>query len=185
MFVEGELGDIIISVIFLALIFSYPTFSNFFLYLGVVIISFLFHELAHRYVARKFNCLSFYKMWPQGILIGMLLAFISGGKFLFAAPGAVMIYPYRFGRWKYKSPHLSSREMGIIAFAGPAVNLFFAIFFRIPIFEWGFFSYLSSINAWLALFNLLPIPPLDGSKIITWKPWFWIVLIVVAGLLFF
>jgi Zn-dependent protease len=122
-------------------------------------------------------------MWPQGILFGLLLAFITRGKFIFAAPGAVMIYPYRFGRWRFKATYLSVDEAGMISFAGPAVNLFLSMFFRL--FPGDVFVYLSLINSWLALFNLLPIPPLDGSKIIRWKPWFWIVLVVLAGLLLY
>jgi Zn-dependent protease len=45
---------------------------------------------------------------------------------------------------------------------------------------WGFFAY---INAWLALFNLLPIPPLDGSKMIRTNPALWLPVIAVAALL--
>ena len=39
------------------------------------------------------------------------------------------------------------------------------------------------INSFLALFNLLPIPMLDGSKVMKWNLPLWIVSIVVAGLL--
>ena len=41
---------------------------------------------------------------------------------------------------------------------------------------------LASLNAFLAFFNLLPIPPLDGSKIVTWKLPVYVVVMAVAVL---
>jgi Zn-dependent protease len=42
-----------------------------------------------------------------------------------------------------------------------------------------------SINSWLAFFNLLPLPPLDGSKVIVWKWQVWLLLIGIASFLVF
>ena len=38
------------------------------------------------------------------------------------------------------------------------------------------------INFFLALFNLLPIPPLDGSKVFTWNIPIWVVTIAIAAI---
>ncbi len=176
--VKNEIRDIVIAVTVIALIFSYPNFSQFTMYLLAVIIAFLFHELAHRFVARKFGVVAFFKLWPEGLLFGMMFMFL-GLKFV--APGAVVIYPYAFGRWGHRVVHLTQTEIGLVSFAGIASNLFFAAFFKL--FIGDLFTFLSFVNAWLAFFNLLPIPPLDGSKIYRWKPWFWLVLISTAALL--
>ncbi|MDO5826532.1 MAG: site-2 protease family protein, partial [Methanosphaera sp.] len=42
-----------------------------------------------------------------------------------------------------------------------------------------------SVNSFLALFNLLPIPPLDGSKVIRWNLPLWLITIVISGILTF
>ena len=188
-FTKNEIRDIIISVIALIIIFSWSPFPNFGLNLSVVpyfsiivLVAFLLHEMAHKFMARKFNMVAFYKMWPQGILFGMILM-ILGLKVV--APGAVVIHPYRFARWGFRrpKPEQASGEIGIIALAGPATNLVFAIIFSL--FNGTLFNYLTFINAWLALFNLLPIPPLDGSKVLIWKPWIWMFSIAVALILVF
>ena len=108
----------------------------------------------------------------------------------FVAPGAVVIYPYSFGRWGYKIIELTAVEMGIIAFSGVGVNLLFATIFKpltgILMFQGiDVFGTLAWINGWLALINLLPVPPLDGSKIMAWKPLFWFILFLAAVLLVF
>ena len=47
------------------------------------------------------------------------------------------------------------------------------------------FFYAGQINFWFALFNLPPIPPLDGSKIITWKPLLGAAAIAISTILVF
>lgn len=176
-FSKEEIRDIIISVVVVSIVFAYPRFGNFLLYsFVIVIVAFLFHELAHKFVARKFSCHAFYKMWPMGLAMGLILMFIG---FRFVAPGAVVINPYRFGRWGYKNRHITFVELGKIAAAGPAVNLFFAGFFYLI--GGNIFSFMSFINGWLAFFNLLPVAPLDGQKIFGWKPWLWLVMIISAA----
>jgi Zn-dependent protease len=134
--------------------------------------------MAHKFVAMRFGCISFYKIWPSGIFFGLALMLV-GIKFV--APGAVVVYPYFFGRWGYKIKTLTLNENGLISLAGPATNLLFAIVFSF--FGGWFFQTLTFVNAWLAFFNLLPIPPLDGSKIMEWKIWLWGLMIALAGLL--
>jgi len=192
-FPQYELRDLIICIFAIALIFSFPNINNFFYYLAAVVMAFFFHELAHRGVARRLGALALYRMWPMGLIIGVVFMFF---RVKFVAPGAVIIYPFRFGRWKHKTAdirggYLSDIEMGLIAFSGIAVNLILAILFRsvfISVDEWfvaqtGGLS-IALLNAWLAFSNLIPFPPLDGSKIFKWKPWFWFLLIFTAVLLF-
>src|SRR3990170_2117216 len=172
-YTKNELRDIAISVVVVAFIFAYPNFELVPFFILVVIIAFLFHELAHRYVARRFGCIAVFKMWPPGLLLGFLLAFVGGFKFV--APGAVVIYPFQFGRWGFKRVHLTMTEAGIKSISGIAVNLFFAAIFRpfagsLMISGLDVFASLSFVNAFLAVFNLLPVPPLDGSKVFKWKP---------------
>lgn len=187
LFSKEELKDIIISVFAITIIFAYPNLNLFPFYFLIVVSAFLSHELMHRFVARKFNCVAFYKMWIEGIIFGLLFM-IVGIKFV--APGAVIIYPYQFGRWGFRVTHLTMTEMGIISVSGIFINIFFAIIFKsfsgAVIFQgMDLFASMSFVNAWLALFNLIPIPPLDGSKIFKWKPLLWFFLLFVTVLLIF
>ena len=143
--------------------------------------AFIFHELAHRQVAIKFGAQAEYRAWKTGLILTILLPLLTMGKFLFAAPGAVYIY----------GPNITRKENGIISAAGPVTNLVLGIIFFIltllfPITSTGFsiglvFLYGQIINFWLGLFNMLPIPPLDGSKIIRWDVRIWAVLLAALG----
>ena len=178
LFTSREIKEIIISVLVITFIFSFPRFETFPIYLLVVITAFLFHELAHKFVARKFGCAAFYRAWYPGLIFAVLITLASLGSFKFVAPGAVVIYPYTFGRWGFRVAALTVNEMGIIAFAGPATNLLFALIFSlIPS---SIARIIAFANAWLALFNLLPIKPLDGSKIMLWKIWVWVVMFIIS-----
>jgi Zn-dependent protease len=182
---KNEVRDIIISVAVVSAIFAIPNYRLIPFYVVAVIIAFLFHELAHRYLARRFGAIAVFKMWPPGLLMGLVSALIG---FKFVAPGAVVIYPYRFGRWGFRRVELTATEMGMISIAGIAVNMVFAAIFLPFSGAWMFgnfdvFGQLSFVNAFLAVFNLIPIPPLDGSKVFKWKPWLWALVMLFAVLL--
>lgn len=185
-FTTAELRDLIIAIIALALIFSFPDTTLFLLSLIIVFFSYFIHELSHKFAARKFGCLSTFKIWPAGIFLGIMSMFfrlVGGWSIVFAAPGFVEIMPYSFGRWGFKVAKLGPKEIGIISLAGVGINVLFAIVFRI--FPDGIFRTLSDYNGFIALFNLLPIPPLDGSKIFMWRMWIWLFLIFVTVLTLF
>lgn len=181
---KDELRDIIIAVATLTIIFAFPSFSFIPIAFFAVVIGFLFHELAHRYIAKKFDAVAYFKLWPQGLLFGLLLLIFG---FKAAAPGAVVVHPYRYSRWKYRATHLSVNEWGWIAAAGPITNILFAILFAaiaflIPSISFGA-NFIFLVNAILATFNLIPFGPLDGAKVMRWKMWFWAFLFVISAVL--
>ncbi len=73
---------------------------------------------------------------------------------------------------------LSNVLLSAVAAAGYTVSMFYAIYRDIAALELlaDFFYYVFYISAGLAVFNLLPIPPLDGSKVVFSflpKDWYW------------
>jgi Zn-dependent protease len=54
-----------------------------------VSLGFVLHEMGHRFLARRFGCFAEYTMWPAGLILALLCSLFG---FVFAAPGAVMIY---------------------------------------------------------------------------------------------
>jgi Zn-dependent protease len=134
---------------------------------------FILHELGHKYVAIRRGYLANFRLWIWGLVITISFVAISGG-FVFGAPGAVYISPSAPGFYGYDSSRGRvdpEEDNMIISAAGPGINLAFAIGFLALLFSAppGFLSTVASfgllLNVGLGSFNMLPVPPLDGSKI--------------------
>ncbi len=147
----------------------------------ILLFSVIIHELAHGYVAYslgdptakyegRLTLNPIKHLDPFGSIILPLLLFIAGSPFLFGWAKPVPINPYNFTDKKYGEIKVS--------IAGPASNLSLALVFglilRFVPHEILFsnpgvsiaLTYIVAINIWLAIFNLIPIPPLDGSWIL-------------------
>jgi Zn-dependent protease len=181
MFTKNEIRDLTISVLALAIIFSHFDFSLMLVTLFIVVIAFASHEiLGHKFVAQHYGFDAEYKIWPLGLVLGLVTALIPGG-FVIAAPGATYISPYKKG-FAFKVGTLSKKQYAIISLAGPLVNIVFAVSLFALNFLYAFDLFLltAQISFFLAFFNLLPIPPLDGSKIISWSLPIWLVLTAIS-----
>lgn len=149
-----------------------------FFVIGITVgLGFLLHELAHKYYAIKFGHRAEFVADDKWLYLAVLMAFFL--PIVFAAPGAVWI-----------QGNVSKRENGIISIAGPITNLILALFF-IPLLFMpselmqliGFFGV--GVNAFLALFNMIPIGNLDGSKVLRWNKFaFFTVLLISAAMTF-
>ena len=185
----NELRDLVVSALLLAVAFGIAfsggleAFSEprglveaILIALIGVSLGFVLHEIAHRLVARRYGFFAEYVMWPAGLLIALAGSLFG---FIFAAPGAVMIHP-RMDAGGVAFP--TKEKSGIISVAGPVMNIGLAIVFLIldQIRPALIFSLGSLVNAWLATFNLIPLGPLDGTKILAWSKGVWALLLVLA-----
>jgi len=138
---------------------------------------FVFHEMGHKFVAQRYGCWAEFRAFPRGILMALLFSLMG---FVFAAPGAVMI-----------SGRITEEQNAKISMAGPIVNLSIGFLLLPLILTVNYTPVLlaaytvASINFLLAAFNLLPIPPLDGSKIWRWNLPLYIVLMAAAVAMYF
>jgi len=147
------------------------------LYAVAVLLGFVFHELAHRLTANRYGFWARYRAWYPGLLITLLISVVSRGRVVFAAPGAVLV----------ETPWVGSRELAYISLSGPASNIaasaaLMGIYVLAP---WGALRLIADVNAWLAFFNLLPIPPLDGYNAFRGSPTLWAALFALSAALSF
>ena len=150
-----------------------------------LVIAIVFHEVAHGYVARllgdqtaaergRLTLNPIRHVDPVGtVLVPMMLALANAPIFGWAKPVPVVTARLNHPR----------RDMALVALAGPGTNLILAAITAIAFGTWavwddglpqtgvaGFvvdnlFNFLK-INVFLAIFNLLPVPPFDGGHVV-------------------
>jgi len=135
---------------------------------------FAFHEMAHKYTAQRYGLAAEFRRWDFGLLMAVISSFLG---FLFAAPGAVHIFGYA-----------DEKTMVKTSVSGPATNFIIALIsIGLSFFiSSNFLHFLAYFNLFLALFNLLPVPPMDGSKVLRYSPLLWgVMFFSIIGLLLF
>jgi Zn-dependent protease len=112
-------------------------------------------------------------MWPFGIVLALITSVIG---IIFAAPGAVNI-----------SGIYGKDQVGKIALAGPMTNLLLGFAFlglaavTIPSsLISNVFYFAATINVWFSFFNMIPFPPLDGSKVIRWNMSYYLIFMAAS-----
>ncbi len=181
---RSELFELAVAWLTLSIAFAWNIdqttfFTTLPLYLIVVGTAFVFHELAHKYVSHYLGYPARFHMWTEGLVLAVALAIFTNGNFVFAAPGAVYVYG---------SP--SERDNGLISLAGPMTNLLIAWLslytaYAVPPL-YTILIPVAYVNTFLGVFNMLPIYPLDGSKVLAWSPTVYLLAMsMLVGTLFF
>jgi len=178
-FSKEEVYDLIISVLFTAIIFLLPVtvFSPVsilikFITITIIVSSaFVTHELAHKFVGIKNGFFARYKMYMSSTLMSFFISALTFFQIKFVATGAVEIYPTEYSNFE---------KLWEIAAAGPTTNLLVGWIGVIGLLltKMSIFYLIAVINFYIGLFNMIPIPPLDGSKVIRDNPMAYVILTI-------
>ncbi len=138
--------------------------------LVILIFSAILHEVAHGFVAERFGdptarLAGRLTLDPRkhidlfmSILLPLTL-FLSGSPVIFGGAKPVPIDPFNLKEGR--------KDVALVSLAGPLTNILIAILasFLFKLAPSNLLAIVVQLNLLLAIFNLIPIPPLDGSKI--------------------
>lgn len=177
MFDKNEIIQILIAIILIAWLVAFPlkTTTSFLIALGMAVMILLPHVLAHKFAAHKLNCRARFTLLdfrrfgfsekyrlkypiPVWLIIPVLFVFLTKGIVkIFTIEGFTLdTSESRVGRI---FTELSESEIAAIAVVGPITNLIIAFFASFV--DQNF----AILNVWFALFSLIPLGNLDGTKI--------------------
>jgi Zn-dependent protease len=166
----------VLTIAFAIVIGSNPFWVGLLLAALSVFTGFIPHELGHKSVAQHFGAWAEFRASAIGLVVALVSSLFG---FVLAAPGAVYVQGY-----------LTPKQNGLVSLAGPGVNIVIALasmaaslLFPIGNLVGVLLWIIGSVNASLAAFNLLPVSPLDGSKVFGWSKLVWFGSISISVLL--
>ncbi len=140
--------------------------------LALTLLTYLTHELAHKLLATYYGYPARFVLSREGFLATLVTALLPI-PIKVVAPGTVVVEGV-----------LSRYKLGVIALAGPLTNVAIALLARFAAYAVPPFSHylygVADVSAWIALFNLIPLPTFDGSKVIRWSAAAWLSIVIAA-----
>ena len=177
-FTKYEVRGYVIAILAIAFIISFREWGegqfdltaglfNLFNSVLIVALSILVHDAGQRIWGLAIGYKIEFKMWSFGVVLGLILAFVTNGKFWLIIPGTFMLHHlagHRLGFFRYG---INIIGQSMVALAGPLFTLMLIILLKIlyainpnPLLQKAImFNIIYNIT------NMLPIPVLDGGKI--------------------
>lgn len=188
----SESKSIAVTILAISLVFGSEyliigEFIGFTIVSIIASVSIIIHELSHKYTAIYLGCYSRYVLHPFGLILTLISA-IPFMPIKVIMPGVTLVSLYTY------DPFVVKRVNGLTSSAGPLSNIVISLlaivinglsYSYIPLLWRTVLILMLRINSWIAFFNLLPIPPLDGSKVLVWNPVAWITLFILSIILYF
>lgn len=129
-------------------------------------VALILHEIGHWYLTRKYECYTEVRFWGLGAVIMLITSWLFGN--VFAQPTLTLV--------RHRVP-LEQRSIGLIMLSGPALSVLIALLCLCLVPLGGLFAEAGMIgfmiNLMTGIFELLPIPPCDGSDVRQWSLAVW------------
>jgi len=177
-FTPLEIRSLIIAVLVIAFIISFKEWGygdvfsfriglfNFFNAILIVALSFLVHLSIQRIWSLGTGYRLEWKMWSYGLLFGLIIAFLTNGYVWLILPGGLVVHHmagHRLGWFRYD---INYWAVGLIAATGPFATILLAALFKAlsAVVATSLVEKAIAFNIAYAVYSILPIPPLDGSR---------------------
>jgi len=186
-FTQDEIKALIITIIVLSFIvgfndkseaFNFSHWStNLFLVFVIIVIAVMVHISAQKIIGLSLGYNIEYNIWWAGLIVGLVLSIVTSALFKgnfslwLLIPGGIVIHHLASHRLGYFRYGINTVSMSIISIAGPLANIIIAtllwtlqLWFHLFPESYALQQFIL-INWIFAVCTLLPIPPLNGSKV--------------------
>lgn len=179
-FSPDEIKAIIISILVVGFIVSFNQWGRgtvfelgyglFNLLNGILIAALviLVHNSAQRLMGLHIGFRVEYKLWGYGLIFALVMCFVTRGNIWLLIPGGIVCHHLAVHRLGYFRYGLNLLGMSFTAMAGSLADIALAVIFKGLLFFMPDNLLLHRamlVCVWYAVVNMLPIPPLDGSKV--------------------
>lgn len=177
-FTKHEVRGLAIAIFAIAFIISFKEWGassfdfisglyNLFNAVLIVALSILVHDAGQRIWGLAIGYRIEFKIWSFGLFLALIIAFISNGSLWIIVPSGFMLHHlagHRLGFFRYGVNYFGQ---AMVAFAGPLFTLMLIILLKVlsVFFPNALVQKAIMFNVIYLITSLLPIPPLDGSKI--------------------
>jgi len=178
-FTPTELKGLLVTIVVLGFIVSFKDWGkgseinlalgsiNFAIGIGIVAGSLLVHISIQRIWALITGYRLEWRMWTFGLLLGLIFVFLTNGNFWLILPGGFIVHHmagHRLGWFRYE---INWWAVAMIALWGPVISIVLAVIFKAigGIAVGVILQKIIVFNIAYALYSMVPIPPLDGSRI--------------------
>jgi Zn-dependent protease len=135
------------------------------------------HELSHRFFARRWQGQSEFQFWGLGTVMMLLTAGLFGT--VFAKPSRALTA---------STEQMTASQGAFVATAGPMANVLFALASVLIIPLGGILTLIGqagfSMNLLAAVFDMVPMVPMDGKKLFAYSKFLWAVMFIPLILLY-
>ncbi len=174
----NEIKGLVISILVIGFIISFKEWGtndfnlseglyNLFNSILIVALSIVIHDTGQRILGLIIGYKVEFRLWSFGLVIAVVLAFISNGNLWLIVPGGFMLHHLAGARLGWFRYGINYFGQAMVALAGPLFSLMLIILLKLLsafstnlLIEKAIF-----FNVIYAITSLIPIPPLDGSKI--------------------
>lgn len=178
MFTPLEIRSLIIAILITAFVFSFKEWGygaefsfgvgmfNYFNAILIVTLSFLVHMCIQRVWSLGIGYRLEWKMWTFGLLFALIMAFLTNGAIWLILPGGLIVHHmagHRLGWFRYG---INYWTIGLIAVTGIFATILLAALFKVlsAFVTNSLIEKAISFNIAYALYSLIPLPPIDGSR---------------------